>query len=489
MKPAFLLLLALLNITLAIPIGGGVAYPNSTIYGLVTVSSNAAVSDAVIALRVEPPLRLAYAMGASEMNASTAVWRTSFSCPGDLRAFQVKVLVPPSTPPGAYRVSCIALCNGRLVAAREAFIRVEPAGGAVDLEVLLPCREDGSFDSRYQAFTVPVKEELPPLLSFLLGKEFYSPLLCYVKFSTRSNASMVVKAYLISEDGSIAPFSSLPPGHEGSPGITCGLEGPGSAVVPLYVWSEDPSEVVGDYVLRVIAYAMGTNKVLAEKEVRVRVVAVPVWRILFVLTAALLCIAGMALILGFAIPSFTAREAAVSALFAALAFALVSLPGTIVWPIATAILGPFDWILVGLLYSVALYMIYSSLVTLCPRFGVLTLTMFAKMLLYILFLGSRNPLSTIIWLATSACIYEPLLWLAGVTRGSGAPPWRAAMVFGFGRLIDSYVDFVVYMSLYRLFYADWYILLYCIGSAIYTVIGSYAGAKIGSSLREAWGIA
>ncbi|PCN50108.1 hypothetical protein B6U99_06205 [Candidatus Geothermarchaeota archaeon ex4572_27] len=77
---------------------------------------------------------------------------------------------------------------------------------------------------------------------------------------------------------------------------------------------------------------------------------------------------------------------------------------------------------------------------------------------------------------------EPLLYLAGVTRGKLTLPRLLAALLPAG-VVDRYVDLMLYAALYRLYYADWYVVVYSVGNALYTVPGIVAGLKLAPYVR------
>jgi hypothetical protein len=61
----------------------------------------------------------------------------------------------------------------------------------------------------------------------------------------------------------------------------------------------------------------------------------------------------------------------------------------------------------------------------------------------------------------------------------------AAFVFGSGDALISYISFNLSIFVYRLYYAEWYILAYVfISGFIYTIIAVPLGLKMGFRLRS-----
>ena len=85
---------------------------------------------------------------------------------------------------------------------------------------------------------------------------------------------------------------------------------------------------------------------------------------------------------------------------------------------------------------------------------------------------------------------EILLYVFGVTRrkpGDTQPPPLVPMMLALG-LADAaaiFTSLALFAIFYRLFYANWYILLNAgVTGFLYTCVGVYFGRKLGLSLRK-----
>ncbi|PCN50107.1 hypothetical protein B6U99_06200, partial [Candidatus Geothermarchaeota archaeon ex4572_27] len=87
------------------------------------------------------------------------------------------------------------------------------------------------------------------------------------------------------------------------------------------------------------------------------------------------------------------KDVVMCSLLGCLAFAVVTLPGQMVWGVS-AILGPFDWLVHGVVYDALLYMLYVLALALRPRVGTMTMVLFVKWVMYSLFFGRLSRSST-----------------------------------------------------------------------------------------------
>ncbi len=378
---------------------------------------------------------------------------------------------------------------------RILFLGLKPKYSA-SISVKAPCNPDGSFDAKMCTGVFVVEEfSENPILYFLGLMRKYTSLIGFSRIDVDlgDNASLLpvtLEVTLSSVSGEPAEGITLVhPGFESEGAeaksslsiyVKADEKGRVSAVVPL-IALKDLDELEGDYRLKIRVRRLGSSIELGEAEFPVKVVVIRRGDVGCLLVGAASAIALLAAIFLDAFKKLSTLEVAYAALSASLVFAIAVIPGTIIWPIAQALLGPFDWILTGVLYAFLMYAIYGAMVKTSPRPGVFTLAITTKWLLYLFVFGVRNPFMSLIWLATTAFIMEPLLYVFGGTR-KGAT-LGIASAFALGRFVDAYVDMNLYMIFYRLFYAQWYINLYCLGASIYTFTGAVLGCKLAEKLR------
>ena len=364
------------------------------------------------------------------------------------------------------------------------------------ISVVAPCNPDGSYDPRSATGVFVVEEFSENPILYLLGlARKYTSLIGFFRVDVDLGPDarllpVTIEVSLTSADGGQAQGVTLVhPGYEGE-GIGEGARmtayvkadsrGRVAIVSPIIALTRVES-LEGDYYLEVRVRRLGSNAELGASRFPLKIVVIKRGDVGSLLLGTASAIALLLAIFLDAFRKLTTLEVAYAALSASLVFAITSIPGTIVWPVAQALLGPFDWVLTGVLYAFLMYAIYGALVRTVPRPGVFTLAVTTKWLLYLVVFGARNPFMSLIWLATTAFIMEPLLYLLGGTRGGST--LGTAFAFALGRFVDAYVDMNLYMIFYRLFYAQWYINLYCTGVSAYTFLGALLGCRLAEKLR------
>jgi hypothetical protein len=188
--------------------------------------------------------------------------------------------------------------------------------------------------------------------------------------------------------------------------------------------------------------------------------------------------------------AFPTGELMTTALFATLGFGLgtvTSLAGLV----ASALLGPFSPIAVGIVDVVFRFSVGATLVTLVPRPGVVSLSILTEWLLGAMLLGNVNA-SDVLFVGDRVFLYETALYVAGITR---SPAWRdeprvarwlrLSLAFGAASACTSAVGLVLHMTLYRLFFATWYIvLLIALPGFLYVMIAMIVAVPFAASLRR-----
>jgi hypothetical protein len=196
------------------------------------------------------------------------------------------------------------------------------------------------------------------------------------------------------------------------------------------------------------------------------------------------------------------RELITIALFGTIIFAVVNVPGTLLWRLAHIFLGPFSFFITGFFHEIIFYMLLTSLVVLIPKPGAITLVIIIKSLMSDLLFGGFSATSFLNMGAT-ALILEAAYYLCGLTRSvtedsraqttaqsgysrpgvSRQTVWITALVCGLGDMLISYINFNIFMLLYRLYYATWYIAVYLLVSGfLYTVIAVPLGFTLSRRL-------
>jgi hypothetical protein len=267
-----------------------------------------------------------------------------------------------------------------------------------------------------------------------------------------------------------------------------------TAIVPLYVddallRAAPPRERR----IEVTAFGLGSSTPLATRSVPLAVRSGNAFASLGLVAAIIGAVAGnglVALRLGRWLRAFPTGELMTTALFATLGFGLgtvTSLAGLL----ASAAVGPFSPIVVGIVDVVFRFSIGATLVTLVPRPGVVTLSILTEWLLGAMLLGNVNA-SDVLFVGDRVFLYETALYAFGITR-SGAwrdeAPWarwlRLSLAFGIASACTSAVGLVLHMTLYRLYFADWYIaLLIALPGFLYVAVAMLVAVPFAASLRR-----
>lgn len=189
---------------------------------------------------------------------------------------------------------------------------------------------------------------------------------------------------------------------------------------------------------------------------------------------------------------FTTKHLIVIALFSTTVFVAVMVPSTLFLNLIRAILGPVSVLLTGLINETLYYALLTALliyITGDPKnadttkhvrakgSGIILLASAVRLLLGGVTFGLFTPMA-IVYTGTSVLLLETGFLLV---RGRNLLAW--AVVLGICDALSVYVDFQLSILFYRLFYADWYIVLrILIEGFVYTFIGVLLGARLGRGL-------
>jgi len=190
--------------------------------------------------------------------------------------------------------------------------------------------------------------------------------------------------------------------------------------------------------------------------------------------------------------SFTTKHLIVIALFSTTVFVAVIVPSTLFLNLIRAILGPISVLLTGLINETLYYALLTALLIYIngdPKntettnrertkgSGVILLVSAVRLLLGGVTFGLFTPMA-IVYTGTSVLLLETGFLLV---RNRTLLAW--AIVLGICDAVSVYVDFQLSILFYRLFYADWYIVLrILIEGFVYTFIGVLLGARLGRGL-------
>ena len=184
---------------------------------------------------------------------------------------------------------------------------------------------------------------------------------------------------------------------------------------------------------------------------------------------------------------FSTKQLILISLFGTTIFIAINVPSTLLSNLISALLGPISSLVTGLINEMLYYALLTSLLMLIPRFGVITLVSAVRLLLGGVTLGLLTP-TILLHVVTAVLLLEVGFQIARkITLDSGAIGGAnlliLAFIFGLCDALTVYVEFQLSMTLYRLFYADWYILTrILVDGFTYTFIGVLLGKRLGAGL-------
>jgi hypothetical protein len=187
---------------------------------------------------------------------------------------------------------------------------------------------------------------------------------------------------------------------------------------------------------------------------------------------------------------FKTRWLVLVALFGATKFLVSLVPRIFLNELLNGLLGPFACFATGLIREGISSLFIMTLVVLVPLPGVVTLSLLMSTILTCL-MGNFNPL-IILFMVVTMSTSEIVLYVTGFTR-AGAQDFtrtrkaliRAALGMGVANAFATFVDYNLYMLLYRLFYAKWFVWANIIVvGLIYSAVFAPAGVMLGNKLQR-----
>ena len=184
---------------------------------------------------------------------------------------------------------------------------------------------------------------------------------------------------------------------------------------------------------------------------------------------------------------FSTKQLILISLFGTTIFIAVNVPSTLLTNLISALLGPISSLVTGLINEMLYYALLTSLLVLLPKFGVIALVSAVRLLLGGVTLGLLTP-TILLHVVTAVLLLEVGFQIARkITLDSGAIGGAnlliLAFIFGLCDALTVYVEFQLSMTLYRLFYANWYILTrILVDGFTYTFIGVLLGKRLGAGL-------
>ena len=266
---------------------------------------------------------------------------------------------------------------------------------------------------------------------------------------------------------------------------------------PIYLKQGKPEQATpGEYTRDIAVKVWGSDATILRDERPLHLI-VPNQQALLVSLLAIICSSiGLAVVLKLhkrLFAGFTTKQLIVIALFGTTVFVAVMVPATLLLNLIRALLGPVSVLLTGLINETLYYALLTALLVYIngdpestqhtdPKphskgSGVILLVSAVRLLLGGVTFGLFTPMA-IIYTGTSVLLLETGFLFV---RRRSLFMW--AVVLGICDALAVYVDFQLSMLFYRLFYADWYIILrILIEGFAYTFIGVLLGARLGRGL-------
>ncbi len=369
-------------------------------------------------------------------------------------------------------------------------------------DVLMPTNASGVFDSRQRVDAISYPRPLFGRFGKWLGMEA-SPMNHFqpishqsVRLRNKSEDAIHVVVSAINRDlrsGEALPFLAPPEAINGGSNRSLSfvsLSGKSTTDVSLPIYF-NPSEAeksqsadflgTGQYEREIEVKVWGSDVTVLRVKRPLRIVTPNFHAFLVTICAFAVMILGIFLFARFhqlIFSRFSTKQLILIALFGTTIFVAVSVPATLFSNLISALLGPIAFLVTGLMSEMLYYCLLTSLLTLLPKPGVIALVSSVRLLLGGVTLGLFNPM-VLVYTVVSVLLLEIGFQ---ITR-NGRNVLLLALAFGVCDVLAVYVEFQLSMALYRLFYAEWFILTRLVVDGFtYTFIGVFLGRRLGKGL-------
>lgn len=423
----------------------------------------------------------------------------------------IRITIPKDAPCREYLICAVALIQGRTgrkTVKQMCRLKVVSNKEMKDYfeigEVIIPSNEKGEPDSRQERNTFLIKGKKRFWQRLTLSKDkgrmgtepaTYAAVIIRNKAPYRS--ILLVKLEVLDPQsgkkvkGFEYPFAAEHGDLLGEEQIyqIVGAKPESEEKVVLPIYTREGVALPGIYLARVSLFPFGSSIKVGQKDIKIKVVSTRYMPFLMAIIGLMTATAGCSFFywkreqfLG-----MKGGDLILIALFGTVMFAVVNIPGTILFNVAHVLLGPFSFLLTGFFYEVIFYLLLISLLVLVPRVGTVTLVITVRFLMSSFILGEFSPLS-LIYYPTMATVLEGAVYLLGITKGEQAFDKRQIMLTAvFLGLADTYLSFVFFnlsMLFYRLYYANWYIGTYLVVNGfLFTVLAVPFGFRLGKRLK------
>lgn len=422
----------------------------------------------------------------------------------------IDIYVPPDIEPGLYTIKMIATFDQSRIEKKISLRVVTPeeASDLIEIEnVDIPSDVEGEVQTRYESNTI-ISPQDRGILGRLLFQESNSHIAAtHARLELRNqfNEDIIVHVsfdILNKADRKSVEWLRLPHCDKEVTAVGKGeiytqtlVKGNGITVVTLPITIDNYTAIAGDYLSRTKAAIFGSDSVVDMVESDLKIVTRN-YTSLFV-TALSVVITFLWFFVAWAkreriFRGFKTRYLVLAGLFGTTTFAVSTVPATIIGNIVHIFLGPFSFLVTGIFNEMVLYMLIVSLVVLIPRIGIISMVTMMRFLLAGIMFGHFS-LPSFLWYASTGFILELALYLFKLISidgknnllNSSSVFLRSALSCG---LADAFISFIflnVSMTLYRLYYANWYIIMYVtISGFLYTAMAAPLGVMLGNKLKK-----
>ena len=423
----------------------------------------------------------------------------------------VEIHLPCDMPEGVYKVSSTAQITGPGINSkkfkRDIILEVaakERLSRCLTIKrIIIPVNQMGELNEKEKRNSVLMNKKRTPLIPFMLPeKDAFEPAgyaAVEIENRSRCDASILTTLKML-DPKTKTPVKGfeplLPPGHGGLSlkGIysMARINAKSSLKVVLPIYAEEGVTLAGRYLARFGLRYFGTDTALSLKDVEIDIIARRLTPV--IITASAFGCSFFALLWMYwkrkNILKIKTKDLITIAMFGACIFAVVSLPGTIIWQFAHAVLGPFSFLVTGFFSEIVYYILLTALVVLIPRVGVAGLAIILRALMTDIIFGGFSPMS-MLNVGVTVIMSEGAFYICGITRaGTSLNVKRtafAAVTCGLADVVISFVWFNMHMFLYRLYYDFWYIAIYLlIGGFFYTAVAVPFGIRLGLRLKAVY---
>jgi len=423
----------------------------------------------------------------------------------------VELHLPHGMPEGTYRMCSVAQITGPGIRRQEIkqntleVVAKEHLSCFLNIKrVIMPVNEIGEFNKKKKRNCILMDMKRSSLTSLVLAekKDTLEPAgyaAVEIENRSRRDASILATLEMLDPETKtpVKGFEPLlPPGHGGLSlkGIysIARIKAKSSSQVILPIYAEEGVTLAGRYLARFGLRYFGTDTALSVKDIEIDIIARRLTPV-FITVSAFTC-SFFTLLWMYRkrknILKIKTKDLITIAMFGACIFAVVSLPGRIVWQFAHAVLGPFSFLVTGFFFEIVYYILLTALVTLIPRVGVASLAIILRALMTDIIFGGFSPMS-ILNVGVTVTMSESAFYICGITRSktslNGKRIAFAAVTCGLADVVISFVSFNVIMFLYRLYYDFWYIAMYLLISGfLYTTLAVPFGVRLGLRLKAVY---